>query len=96
MGQNLKASLHYHTDDTIIYCGARTTDVVFQQLAFDCMQSQLGQLNVILNAEKNKGHVGLKQEEGVSSTSLSIETVASSRYSGIVIDGKLSFKPHSD
>lgn len=43
-----------YADDTIIYCCARIIDMVFECLAFDSISSQLFQLKLAVNAEKNK------------------------------------------
>lgn len=66
VAQNLDASVRFYADDTIIYCCARTIDMVFKQLhlAFDSIQCQLGQLRL--------SHAVLKQKEGAGSTSFSI------------------------
>lgn len=72
VAQNLDASVRFYADDTIIYCCARTIDMVFKQLhlAFDSIQSQLGQLR--LKHRKNQSHAVVKQKEGAGSTSFSI------------------------
>lgn len=67
--------------------------------AVDSIQSQLAQTG--FKCRKNQSHVVHKQKEGpalfpspVSAQSISIETVASYTYLGIVVDDSRSYKPH--
>lgn len=67
--------------------------------AVDSIQSQLAQTG--FKCRKKQSHVVHKQKEGpalfpspVSAQSISIETVASYTYLGIVIDDSRSYKPH--
>lgn len=81
--------VHFYGDDTIIYCCACTIDMIFRQLqlAFDSFQSHMSQLRLVLNAEKTKSNCSQTVFPFfVSAQGISIETMASYKYLGIIID----------
>lgn len=57
LGQNVPSvNFHFYADDTVIYCSAPTSALAFGNLqhAFEQVQDQLRQLQLVLNVEKTK------------------------------------------
>ena len=105
IGVNIpNTSFHFYADDTVIYCSAPTPEkaFVYLQNAFDKVQEQLCQLQLVLNADKTKLMFFTNSNSArsklsnviVASNGQQIELVSTFKYLGFLIDEHLSFKDH--
>ena len=97
LGQNVpNVNFHFYADDTVIYCCAPTPALAFINLqhAFDQVQDQLRQLQLVLNVEKTKlmlfsssrATKGTLSEKIVNFDGQQIELVSSFKYLGFLLD----------
>ena len=104
LGSNVpNAKFHFYADDTVIYCCGTTLAEALGnlQIAFNLVENQLIELRPVLNAAKTKLLIFSNgRKVPVSPPSLlllqgyEIELVNCYKYLGILIDDRLTFKPH--
>uniref|UniRef100_A0A3B4Z3D2 Reverse transcriptase domain-containing protein n=1 Tax=Stegastes partitus TaxID=144197 RepID=A0A3B4Z3D2_9TELE len=104
LGHNIPhTQLHFYADDTVIYCRGATLaqSLKYLQAAFDTVQLRLIGLKLVLNASKTKLMLFSNARKRVDSLPTiktlqgsQIDLVTQFKYLGILIDERLTFRPH--